>query len=513
MQLQNSPLPGPRQSLVEEASQAWQRQDYQKTIDLLERASRQQPNDCKLLLDLGEAYGLRFEYQEAERYLERAISVSESEGEVLAEAGRRCERFGQPGMANRYFKRAAQHKAASPRVLVALAEFEEGHSRMQEALELLERALHLQPDHLGARVARARLHRAAGEFAQGEKILRALLTKTTDATSAPAWYELGTILDRQGFYDQAMEAFLQAKARVRPASAKHLPDLENIRAEAREVAQGVSVGTLERWVAAGAELQPRRRWALLCGHPRSGTTLLERVLDAHPDIVASDETPILLAEAYAGLLRDFPLGTPTLAVLERASINAVRQARANYFRFTESFIGEAIGDRLLVDKNPALDVYVPMIARIFPEASFLVAIRDPRDVVLSCFMLPLPPGQLSALYLGLEETAVQYSWVMELSAIIRAKLPCPQMEIRYEQLVGSFEPTARSVLDFLGVEWNPGVLRHADHARTTPLRSGIDDSVAKPVFASSVGRWRNYQKYLEPCIGQLAPFIKTFGYE
>jgi len=64
----------------------------------------------------------------------------------------------------------------------------------------------------------------------------------------------------------------------------------------------------------------------------------------------------------------------------------IRQSRENYFRFVELFIGKAIGDRLLIDKNPALNVLIPAVARIFPEARFLIAIRDPRDVSLSCFM-------------------------------------------------------------------------------------------------------------------------------
>src|SRR5262249_30793460 len=154
--------------------------------------------------------------------------------------------------------------------------------------------------------------------------------------------------------------------------------------------------------------------------------------------------------------------------------------------------------RLLIDKNPALDVHIPMAVRIFPEAAFLVAIRDPRDVCLSCFMLPLPPGQLSALYLSLEGTAANYAWLMGCSRAIRSRLPSRQMEVRYEDLVADLPGTSRRVLTFLGVEWDPEVLRFNDHAKTKLLRCAIDEAVAKPIFTSSVGRWRHYQKYLEP---------------
>ncbi len=146
---------------------------------------------------------------------------------------------------------------------------------------------------------------------------------------------------------------------------------------------------MERWFNSRETLQPARRLALLCGHPRSGTTLLEQALDAHPDIVTAEETHILHDEAYLPLSRGFAPDAPVLEVLESAPASALQQSRESYFRYAALFLGKAIGDKLLIDKNPALNVLIPAVVRIFPEARFLVAIRDPRDVCLSCFMQPL----------------------------------------------------------------------------------------------------------------------------
>lgn len=510
-QNQSSVSPGAGSTPFQEIADAWKQRDYQKAIEILARASQQQPTNAKLLLNLAEAYGRRFEYQEAERCLDSAVAIASNKAEILAEAGRRCLRFAQPRMANRYFLCAAEHPNVSPEVLVELAEFEEGHSRLEAALTFLERGLSLQPDYTRALVFRARLHRLAGELEAGEKILSLLLAGSVGQTSVEAWYELGTNLDRQGAYDQAMRAFLQAKALIRAVSAKHVIDLKKLHADFRKVEESVSADILNRWLA--AKMEPLRRFALLCGHPRSGTTLLEHVLDAHPDIIATDETSILLGEAYSALTMGFPDDTPVVDILESASASALQKSRADYFRFTESFSGERIGNRLLIDKNPALDVHIPTVARIFPEAAFLVALRDPRDICLSCFMLPLPPGRLSALYLSLEETAAQYALIMSASRTIRSRLPSPQIEIRYEEVVADLEGVSRRVLAFLGVEWNPAILRFDAHAKTKVLRCGIDERVAKPISRSSVGRWRHYQKYLEPCLERLAPFIKAFGYD
>src|SRR5213075_985289 len=99
METQSVGLPAGRPTSFQEASEAWKRRDYQKTIELLRRASQQQPGNSKLLLNLGEAYGLRFDYQQAELYLDQAITVDSNQVQVLAEAGRRCQRFRQPAMA------------------------------------------------------------------------------------------------------------------------------------------------------------------------------------------------------------------------------------------------------------------------------------------------------------------------------------------------------------------------------------------------------------------------------
>ena len=497
----------------QEATAAWRHRDYQKTIDILKRASQQQPTNSKLLLNLGEAYGLRFEYREAERWLEQAVAVAPNKAEILAEAGRRCQRFDQPAMANRYFVRAAEQPNLETWVLVAMAEFEAGHSRPRAALPLLQKALELDPQHPGAMVARARLHRDCRELDEGEKLLRLLLARTAGENCANAWYELGTNLDRQERYDEAMAAFLRAKTLVYPASAQYIETHNQVHTEIRNTEAKVSAAMLQRWLAARANLEPAHRWALLCGHPRSGTTLLEQVLDAHPDVLATDETAILLDEAYPALRQEFPEHAPVVQILESASLGALRKARADYFRLTEAFSGHSIGNRLLVDKNPAMDAQIPIVVRIFPEAAFLVALRDPRDVCLSCFMLPLAPGHVSALYLSLEATMARYALIMGISRKIRSRLPSPQMEVRYEDLVADLEGTSRRVLNFLGVEWNSTVLRFHDHAKTKLLRSAIDDAVAKPIFNSSVGRWRHYQKYLEPHVEQLRPFIKAFGYD
>jgi tetratricopeptide (TPR) repeat protein len=506
---------GSVEPLLQQAVEAWNRQEYQKSIELLEKARARDPNNPSILLELGRYYGMRYDYAKAESCLEAAIRAAPRQTETIVAAGRRCQEFARDQMAWRYFERAAEQPDASAEVFVALAELHERHNQLDKAAELVDRALGLDAHHPLARLVRARLERLAGRWSDAEGRVRALLgSNEGDAwLRARAWYELGGILDRQGLYDEAMAAFLEAKALLRPESASPLKILQSNQGRVWEMETTISAEVLERWHKAGDALKPPRRLAMLLGHPRSGTTLLEQVLDAHPEIVTAEETHILFNEACLPLRRNFHQNAPVLDVLETASTNLIQHSRENYFRFTELFTGKPIGDKLLVDKNPALNSLIPSITRIFPEVKFLIAIRDPRDVCLSCFMQPLILNPGSSAYLSLEGTVTQYVSSMGFWRAMSQRLHNPWIEIRYEDVVADLDTSSRRVLAFLGVEWNADVLRFYDHARNKLVLSPSYAEVTRPVFKSAIGRWRNYQTYLEPYLKALEPFIKAYGYE
>jgi tetratricopeptide (TPR) repeat protein len=500
--------------IFKEAAEAWKRQEYQQSIEALERAVKLDPSNASIHLDLGRAYGMRYDYSGAERCLEKAVRVASRKVETLTEAGRRCVEFGSSEMAKRYFERAAEEPGATADVFVMLAEINERYARLEEATQLNERALRLDASCPPARLVRARLDRLSGRLIEAESCVRALLNSGSGdpRLRARSWYELGEILDRLGRYDEAMEAFLEAKAIIRPAAVNHAAGLQRIQARVREMEETITASALERWATAAESLQPLRRFAILCGHPRSGTTLLEQVLDTHPDVVTAEETQILHDEAYLPLSRGFPPTASVFEVLESAPLSRLRQSRENYFRFTELFLGRTLGERLLVDKNPALQVLIPMAARIFPEAKFLIALRDPRDVCLSCFMQPLSPNPVSSAYLSLEGTVTQYLSVMGFWRTLLPRLRSPFLEVRYEELVNDLEGTSRKVLGFLEVPWDERVLRFDEHARSKLLLSPSYAEVTKPVTKRAIGRWQNYRRHLEPYLSRLEPMLKTLGY-
>jgi tetratricopeptide (TPR) repeat protein len=483
----------------------------------MEQATRQDPANAGLLQEIGFAYGMRYDYAAAERCFEKAIRVAPNKGEALVTAATQCRAFDRYEMARHYLEKAVKEPKASADTCVKLAEVYERFRLLAAAAELVDRALHLNPACALASLVRARLDRLSGRLPEAERGLRTLLAQSgndTWSTRIRGWYELGAVLDAQGRYDEAMAAFLEAKTMILPQAASHIAAQKRVQANLKTVEENFNVQMAGQWRAQGAAFQPQRRLALLCGHPRSGTTLLEQVLDSHPDFVSAEETRIFLHEACRPLLRHLPPeAMRLLEALDSASPEALRHSRQNYTDCMAKFLGHPPDARMLIDKNPALTSLVPAFVRVFPEAKLLVALRDPRDVCLSCFMQPLPLGQVSSIFLTLESTVQEYVSVM---GLWKAAAPCLQgsfLQIRYEDLVGDLEGAARRVLSFLGSSWDERVLRFNEHAGQKLVRSPTYAAVAKPISRGAMGRWRHYQKHLEPWLATLAPLVKAFGYE
>ena len=516
--MKRSPLVSQRSlaRMLQAAAECWQNQDYAKYIDILQRANRLAPSNPGVLLDLGRGHGMRYDYAAAERYFEQAIAVARQKGEAMAMAAVHCREWGRHALSASFLERATKQADATGDTFVKLAEIYERLRRLDDASNAVERALHLDRNNALALLVQARLARLAGRLSDAETIVRSFLGRNDAATWSTrirGWYELGAILDRQGRYDEAMAAFLEAKAMIQPHAGPYLASQGIVQSRLKEVEVGLSAEMLQRWFDAGRALQPPHRLALLCGHPRSGTTLLEQVLDAHPDAISAEETVIFNHEAYLPLRRGHPRQAPMVSVLESASAPALQKARQVYFRCMESFLGQSIGGRILIDKNPSLTSLIAPFARIFPEAKFLVALRDPRDVCLSCFMQPLPLNDVSAMFLSLDRTVSEYASVMGLWKAMAPQMPNACLQVRYEDVVDDLESVARRVLEFLGLPWDASVLHFDEHARNKLVRSPTYADVAKPISKAAVGRWKNYQKYLEPHLEKLEPFVKAYGYE
>ncbi|MFQ5468640.1 MAG: sulfotransferase, partial [Kiloniellaceae bacterium] len=150
--------------------------------------------------------------------------------------------------------------------------------------------------------------------------------------------------------------------------------------------------------------------------------------------------------------------------------------------------------------------------RLFPDAPVLIALRDPRDACLSCFMQRFQFNDAMANFFALESTAEAYAAVMGLWLQLRDALAPPWREVRYENLVEDFEAEVRGVLDFIGAGWHPEVAAYREKAARQVITTPSYRQVTGAVHGRAAGRWRRYRTELEPILETLAPFVQAFGY-
>ena len=394
----------------------------------------------------------------------------------------------------------------------ALAQLLEQRQEDQRALEHAEVALRVQPDHFVAGLSRARvLVRQGREPEAQQEFLRLLESSDSRVNRSLILTALGKVEDRLGNYDRAYTHFEAANSELSlSAAARQVRDTSVYSSTAlTELSDFFDGLRLARWSAL-AETMPEviRSPIFLVGFPRSGTTLLDRMLDAHPDLAVVEEQPTLHAA-----LTEFVQGADSLRKLESLDQQTGARLRDDYWnRIAACLPGNWNRDQEIIDKLPLNLVFVGLIYRIFPNARFIFAIRDPRDVCLSCFMQSFGLNDAMSHFLQLESTAHYYTNVMTLGLRQLDALPVAQHHCRYEDMIEDPAQQARAMLEFLQLPWDSSVLNYHQRVQGQRIDTPSYEQVAKPLYRSSLGRWKNYRAHLQPILAELQTFVDRFGY-
>ncbi len=201
-----------------------------------------------------------------------------------------------------------------------------------------------------------------------------------------------------------------------------------------------------------------------------------------------------------------------ISMIEQLDLDRTRSLRRLYWEQIESVLYVKPGEKLVVDKDPLNIVEIALINVIFPEARVIVALRDPRDVCLSCFMQSFRLNAATINFRSIERTAEFYAEVMQLWLDLRHKLSLPFVEVRYEDLVDDTEGQTRRLIDLLGLPWHDDVRRFSEKSQGRFVSTPSDAAVREPVHRRAVERWRKYEKSLAPVAPTLQPFVDAFGY-
>lgn len=347
-------------------------------------------------------------------------------------------------------------------------------------------------------VLRAYAHRRSKDFAGG---LAALKGVPNDFEPWLINDLRGQFLDKLGQPDAAFDAF----ARMNEA---HAADASDPLASAGQMRSTLS-DRLHRftsdWVAGWRRADvpaDRPSPVFLVGFPRSGTTLLDTMLMGHPDVSVMEEAPALDAVS-----REIG-GFAGVAALDE---DGLQRARDVYFDVAGKV---AMLDRkVLIDKNPLHLAQVALIQRLFPDARYILAVRHPADVILSCYFSNFRITPALANFLRLDTAAEYYDLILQLWERGREVFDPDVQTVRYEKLVEDSEAELRPIVAALGLDWRADML---DHQTTAAARGVITSAsyaqVTEPIYSSSVNRWERYREHLEPILPTLRPWIEKFGY-
>ena len=443
--------------------------------------------------------------------LDRAIALNPGFAPAHRNRGWTLEALGEPPAARAAYERALELEPGDAKALAALAWLAARRADWPEARIRAEAALRIAPEP-AARVAAALADLRAGEAAAAEHGVRALLAEpglAPDERSTAHWL-LGEVLDARDRPDEAIAAYRDANATVGAFHGALAQGRESALAFARRLGARFDGAPPRSWPKGPADhgvATSAKGLAFLLGFPRSGTTLLGQVLGAHPEVVTLDERETLAAPAGPYLVQ--PDGLDRLAAAGAAELDPWRRAYwAEAFEAAPDLTG-----KLLVDKLPMNTLALPLIARLFPDSRVMLMVRDPRDVVLSCFKQPFAPNRTNLEFLSLESAARFYDAVMRLALDLERALDLRMQRVRYEDLVGDFEGETRRLCRFLGLKPAAGLADFASAARAGEIATPSAAQVARGLYGEGVGQWRRYGPALATVMPILEPWIDRFGYD
>ncbi len=463
--------------------------DYRGAAQAARAALKKDRRNPTLHLILGSAETQLMRYREGRRALEQAVRLDPKNPAPRAALSVVHHREGDLDRAHAAADEAVRLAPNDRFALRSKAELLRLDGRYQEARDLIAPLLDQAEPDSETILSYAQLSRSLRDDVAALSALEPLIG---DESISPHIRSAGLFirawaLEREGHYDDAFDAVRRAHELVRTpwSSAEHERAISRV---------------VEEWTAERHAALPRARTRseipiFIIGMPRSGTSLIEQVLASHPDVFAAGELQIIpeAARRLFGSVQDRSeiesrFDSLTADDLERLASDTLSAMRR-----------PARKARRITDKLPSNFMHLGLIELLFPDARVIHCRRNPIDTCLSCYM---------------QDFAGNFPWTHDLESIAafhksyrrvmdhwRGVISIPILDIDYESTVADQEAEARRLIDFVGLDWDDACLAPHKTRRTTVTLSA--EQVRRPVYTSSVERWRNYEPHLRPLIDAL----------
>ncbi|MGA0587224.1 tetratricopeptide repeat-containing sulfotransferase family protein [Dyella sp. KRB-257] len=507
-------LPGDPQLLLDAGLLAL---DDARVFDARERfdaAVRAAPGWAVPLVFLARCQAELCEDDQVRSCLDR-LPLEQLPADLGVEVGTLAAQIGDTELARRQWERARRDPASHDRATALLAGLHERLNQVDSARALL--ASLPVPSAVGDAVIRQEILQATAAVAARDRRVDAavesyaalLASSPGEATRARIGFDLGRLLvDQHGRESEALATLGAAHAcqvsmlkRAMPAFVEAPPEpLTMALADLPEGWMPLLQG------APAADASP----VFVVGFPRSGTTLLEQMLDAHPALASMDERTFI-QDAIDDMQRDHGLIYPDgLAGLDTRDLDRLR---ARYFERVATQVALTPGVRL-VDKNPLNILRLPMMAALFPNARYILALRHPCDVLLSCYMQNFRSPVFQYLCRDLPSIATAYANAMQGWMHTTDMLSPACLTVRYEDLLDDLEGTATKLARFLDLPDAHPMLRYQHHAQAKGYISTPSYAqVVQPLNRKAAYRWKRFAAAFEEAMPTLQPWLQRWGYE
>jgi tetratricopeptide (TPR) repeat protein len=496
-----------------------------EAIACYRRALELKPDFAEAHYDLGSALKDQGKLDQAIACRRRALELKPDFAEAHYNLGHALKNQGKPDEALACYRRVLELKPDFAEAHINLGNVLRDQGKLDEAIACYRRTLELEPDLAEAHNNLGSALMELGDLQGAEDCLRAALY--LDGRFAFAHYKLAVLLR-----GKLPEQDLAAQRRLLEESP--LPDAERLllhfglaqvldaQGQYAEAAEHLDRGNaLQRseWRNRGQEYDPKEheifiaRMMEICtpdffgrvggfgldselpvfvvGLPRSGTTLIEQILASHGQVFGAGE--IALARETMNALGG--RGADRIEGLARLDRQTARRLASQHLERLRGLERAALR---IVDKMPENYLYLGLLASLFPRAKLIHCRRDLRDVAVSCWMTHFRDVRWANDQRHIASRFHEYQRMME---HWRQVLPVPLLEVDYEETVADLEGVARKLVAWCGLAWEPACLEF--HRAKRPVRTASAVQVRRPVFKTSVGRWKHYEQSLAPLLDGL----------
>ncbi|MBL8760598.1 MAG: sulfotransferase [Phycisphaerae bacterium] len=469
--------------------------DQAGIIETYTAAHQAMPTNADVVFHLIKALLNANKNERAERVLTAAFEKMEATPVLLGLLGDAYYRQGKLPEAEQVLAQSLEADASCQYALSTLARIRSAENKTEEAAGYLERLTPpLEPSSV---VILAQVRRRQKRVDEAVRVIEELLARPGQQAHALAAsrFVLGSIREEQERFDEAFKLYKDANE-----SSLARFDKEALRRFTDSLIEVYNAWRAPTYARGDGTEVP----IFIVGMPRSGTSLVEQILASHPEVFAAGELSdieIMAARTPRRLGISSGAYPSFMATLTREQVITAGRPYLDRVRAT------APRATRHTDKMPHNFRHVGFIWQLFPNARIIHCRRDPIDTCLSCYSISF--SATHAYSNTLEGLAFMYGEYRRLMQHWRTALPLNLLEVGYEDLVHSPEEWSRKIVDFAGLAWNEKCLDF--HKTKRAVLTASVDQVRRPVYDSSIGRWKKFEKHLGPLIDAMGDLAHVPG--